>query len=499
MKRPVLLHGLDRELLCRLGGAIGSRLNVGFVDLFGQPWEAVSEACSGGAAPVVALRSEMLLPRVRRVEQLASSLVVAVGPWTGSRLIGQERGPWGEIEARRLDELVEREFRECHLFVGKSAGVEAEVVERIAGLAACMPRVVAAGERSYLVDVGRNVVEQGLSEVGFGGEVLLHLTDENVDRLHGARLSAAMAATGLRVVKHVLVPGEQQKCLGTLGEIFDRALAGHVDRSSWLVAAGGGVTTDIGGLASALWMRGLRWVAVPTTLLAMVDAAVGGKTAVDHGRGKNAVGAFWQPSRVICDVEFVLTESVRNYVGALAEVVKTALIGDQGLFEILEAERDLLLKRDLDLLSEVVGRCVQVKARIVGLDEREGGVRAVLNFGHTVGHALEALGDYRRYTHGEAVSLGMVVALRLGVRLGYTAMDVAKRVEDLLVGLGLPVGVSSEEAVASAELVAHDKKRAGNAIGFVFARGIGDVRTERIGLEDLFQMVRDLGGTVRAR
>jgi shikimate kinase / 3-dehydroquinate synthase len=493
MKRPVLLHGLNRELLCRLGGAVASRLDVKFVDLFGQSWEVAREACSGAEVRVVAVRSEMLLARVRRVEQLATSLVVAIGPWKGSRLIGEECGPEIGDEAGRLDELVDREFRECHGFFSGSEQGEADVVDGIVALATSMQVVVAAAERSYRVDVGRGTVERGLSEVAFGGEVMLHLTDENVDRLHGARLSAAMAGTGLRVVQHVLVPGEEQKCLATLGEIFDRALAGGIDRSSWLVAAGGGVTTDIGGLAAALWMRGLRWVAVPTTLLAMVDAAVGGKTAVDHRKGKNAVGAFWQPSRVICDVEFVLTESVRNYVGALAEVVKTALIGDRGLFELLEAERGRVSRRDLDLLSEVVRRCVQVKARIVGLDERESGMRAVLNFGHTVGHALEALGEYRRYTHGEAVSLGMVVALRLGVRLGYTPIELAERVEDLLVGLELPVGVNLEEAVASASLVMHDKKRAGSALRFIFAHAVGDVRSERIGLEDVCQLVRSLG------
>ncbi|MGC4069665.1 MAG: 3-dehydroquinate synthase family protein [Polyangiaceae bacterium] len=202
-----------------------------------------------------------------------------------------------------------------------------------------------------------------------------------MDRLHGERLRAGVAATGMRVEPMVLPPGEETKCLATLGSIFDRALERGIDRSCWVMAGGGGVVTDISGLVAALWMRGLKWVGIPTTLLAMVDASVGGKTAVDHGMGKNSVGAFWQPSLVVCDVEWLTTEGERNYVGALAEVVKTALIGDVELFESLEREIARVRARDLDLLTEIVRRCVAVKARIVGLDERESGLRAVLKFG----------------------------------------------------------------------------------------------------------------------
>jgi shikimate kinase / 3-dehydroquinate synthase len=415
------------------------------------------------------------------VELLASGTIIAVGAGVG--------GSGGAC----LDEVLEREFRECHAFFRGPAGDEAAVVDGIVGLARRAPVAVAVRERSYLVEVGRGILEEGLTDVGFGAPVMLYVTDGNVERLHGDRLSAATAATGLRVVKHVFIAGEEQKRLSTLGEIFDQALGGGIDRSSWLLAAGGGVTTDIGGLVAALWMRGLRWIAVPTTLLAMVDASVGGKTAVDHGMGKNAVGAFWQPSRVICDVEFLMTELDRNYVGALSEAVKTAVVGDSALFELLEREGERVLRRDLDLLCDVVRRCVQVKARVVALDECESGLRAVLNFGHTIGHALEVLGEYRRYTHGEAVSLGMVAALRLGVRLGWTGVEVARRIEGLLVGLGLPVGLKGQELEAAAELLGHDKKRAGSSIRVVFARAVGEVSVERMGLQDLREAVRTLG------
>jgi 3-dehydroquinate synthase len=453
-------------------------------DLWGTPIEEVVAVYRSGAAFVGIASSEAMLARPARVELL--SLATVVWADSGQELLSQLAQAGSSVDTGTLKAwlsgALELDLGECHLRV--SAADADGVTQAISELDQRRPVAVAARDRTYLVDVRRGGLEEAFSALGVRCPVFYYVTDENVERLHGERLLRAIDALGGRVVKHVLVPGEEQKCLSTLGELFDGALAGGVDRSSWLVAAGGGVTTDIGGLVAALWMRGLRWIGVPTTLLAMVDASVGGKTAVDHGKGKNSVGAFWQPSRVVCDVAFVSTESERNYVGALSEVVKTAVIGDPGLFELLDQEADRVLARDLDLMLEVVRRCVQVKARVVGLDELETGLRAVLNFGHTVGHALEALGDYRRYTHGEAVSLGMSVAMRLGVRLGHTPLSVAERIEGLLRKLGLPVEVDHDELANAAELLGHDKKRAGSALRFVFAKDIGDVRTERIALED---------------
>jgi shikimate kinase/3-dehydroquinate synthase len=236
-------------------------------------------------------------------------------------------------------------------------------------------------------------------------------------------------------------------------------------------------------------MRGIRWIGIPTTMLSMVDASVGGKTAIDYGMGKNAVGAFWHPSAVICDVEWLLTESERNYVGGLAEVVKTAIIGDEKLMSLLEDRAEEIVRRDLNVMEEVVRRCVQVKAKIVSLDAREGGLRAVLNLGHTVGHALEALGKYKKYTHGEAVSLGMVAALRLGQERGNSPRDVVRRVETVLGRLGLPTELPRDELAGASELLGHDKKRAGSSVRFVFAHAIEDVRSEKLVLEDLREWV----------
>jgi shikimate kinase/3-dehydroquinate synthase len=340
-----------------------------------------------------------------------------------------------------------------------------------------------------LVEVGRGIVEREFSSGTWGAAAALYITDENVKRIHGDTLRRAVELTGMRIEEVVLEPGEESKCLKTLSGIFDKALVAGIDRSSWVIAAGGGVVTDLSGLVAAMWMRGVKWVGVPTTLLSMVDASVGGKTAVDHGMGKNAVGAFWQPKSVLCDVEWLLTESDRNYVGALSEVVKTAMIGDVGLFELLEGQSKRVLERDLDLMKEIVRRCVQVKAKVVGIDPRESGIRALLNLGHTVGHALEALGEYKKYTHGEAVSLGLVAALRLGRVMGHSSKEVEERTIGLLGRLGLPIVLPREELVSASELLSHDKKRAGSAIRFVFARGIGDVRAEKIVLEDLREAV----------
>jgi 3-dehydroquinate synthetase len=239
-------------------------------------------------------------------------------------------------------------------------------------------------------------------------------------------------------------------------------------------------------------MRGIPWVGVPTTLLAMVDASVGGKTGVDLMSAKNAVGAFWQPLRVLCDIELLATESERGFRGALAEVVKTALIGDPELLELLESAPLELAQWSAELRVEIVRRSIRVKARIVSEDERESGRRAVLNLGHTVGHALEAVSGYSRLTHGEAVSLGLVAALRIGVGLGVTPPDLAERGEALLTRLRLPTDIASEPLEDSLRLIGHDKKRAGKHVRFIVAKSPGAVDAIDLELSSLQALTRGL-------
>jgi shikimate kinase/3-dehydroquinate synthase len=224
----------------------------------------------------------------------------------------------------------------------------------------------------------------------------------------------------------------------------------------------------------------------------MVDASVGGKTGVDLEQAKNAVGAFWQPRGVLCDTALEATEPLRGYTGALAEVVKTAIIGDKELFELLEREQTAVRARDPGMVAEMVRRSVRVKARIVGLDARESGLRAVLNLGHTLGHALEAHAGFERLTHGEAVSLGLVAAVRVGERLGQTPRELGERVTRLLANLGLPTQLEAEPLADAAELVGLDKKRAGSRVRFVVAHDVGHVETTDIDLAELKSLARAL-------
>jgi 3-dehydroquinate synthetase len=224
----------------------------------------------------------------------------------------------------------------------------------------------------------------------------------------------------------------------------------------------------------------------------MVDASVGGKTGVDLGAAKNAVGAFWQPVSVLCDVDYLKTEPERGYLSGLAEVVKTAIIGDPELFDLLEREAAGIAARDAALLTDIVRRCIRVKARVVSADPREAGLRAVLNLGHTVGHAVEAVAGFERLTHGEAVSLGLVAALRIGEKLGHTPKELSERTRHLLGALKLPIAIEKEPLAEAADLIGHDKKRAGSKVSFVFARGLGDVYTSPLDLSELRGLTRSL-------
>ncbi len=485
MNRPLILFAapwLDlTELGLQLAKASGRPYRV-----VASPAQLEVQLVSGSTdAPVLVVAPEVMVNRERRVAAIDRAVVASFGL---GAIPGHSADPntelWMSLSAV---------FTEAHVCLApKLLSDLGTCTEQLLALWKRDPIGVAAGELSYTVDVGRGVLESRLPATVGATPALLSLTDENVHRLHGQRLHSAIATVGARVVQVVLPPGEEHKHLGTLQFVYDQALEQGVDRSGRLLAVGGGVVTDIGGLVAATWMRGLSWVGVPTTLLAMVDASVGGKTAVDYRVAKNSVGAFWQPRGVICDVDFLATESDRNYLSAYGEVLKTALIGDAELFELLERESAAIRRRDPELLVEIVRRCVRVKARIVGLDERETGLRAVLNLGHTVGHALETFGEFTRWTHGEAVCLGMVAALKLGERLGHTPSTLVKRTLRLLEELGLPCAVEPEALHGCARYLGHDKKRAGSLIRFVFAKGLGAVGTEMVVLEDLRDWVPTL-------
>jgi shikimate kinase/3-dehydroquinate synthase len=453
----------------------------------------LDEALARKDAPIVALGGGALLPRDLRLRALDEAVVVTLeaSPAEVARRASSSGGrPLldGASLERRAAELVAQRapaYAEAHARIatdGKApdsvAGAALEVWRRD-------PVAVAAGTASYVVDIAVDALKERLPELARGPSSFLLVTDANVSMAHGATAHRVLGPLGVPVAEVVLEPGERQKHAGTVEQIWRAALGAGADRKSVFVGLGGGVVTDITGFAAATWMRGVAWVGVPTTLLAMVDASVGGKTGVDLESAKNAVGAFWQPLGVLCDPTLEATEPVRNYVSALAEVVKTALIGDPALLELLETQVERVKAREPELVAELVRRSVRVKARVVGLDERESGPRATLNLGHTVGHALEAQGAYERLTHGEAVSLGLVAALRIGEKLGQTQRALSERVIRLLDRLGLPTSLGNEPLAQAAEHIGHDKKRSGKHLRFVVAREPGRVELLDVDLAEL--------------
>jgi 3-dehydroquinate synthase len=271
----------------------------------------------------------------------------------------------------------------------------------------------------------------------------------------------ALMDAGLGVELITVPDGEESKNLDVLASLYHRFAAIPLRRDDLVVALGGGVVGDLAGFAAATWNRGVALIQVPTTLLAQVDAAIGGKTAVNLPEGKNLVGAFHQPIGVVADTKTLATLPSRERRSGLGEVAKYGFIADAAVLELLEQRPDDAVAGDADLLAEIVRRGVAVKARIVAADERESGERALLNYGHTVGHAIEALAGYRTYRHGEAVSLGMVFAARLGERLGITEAGLAERTVALLQGIGLPTGGLRVDPARVWDLLARDKKARG--------------------------------------
>jgi shikimate kinase/3-dehydroquinate synthase len=446
-------------------------------------------------APILALGGGALLNRAARLSALGAATVVtlsASAQTLARRAAGAGRPLLGGPDPeRRVAELLEQRrlaYAEAHACADTDALDVQGAARRIYELWTRDLIAVAAGERSYTVEIGAGILAKRLPELVEGSTRVLLVTDRVVGPLHSQKVLTALEDPPVFLE---LEPGERHKNLAGLERIYHCAFEHHLDRKAAVIALGGGVVTDVAGFFAASWMRGLAWIGLPTTLLAMVDAAVGGKTAVDFRSAKNAIGAFWQPKAVLCDVVLLRTEPARGYVGALAEVVKSALIGDASLLDLLEKNLDGVRQRDPVLVREMVRRCIQVKATIVGLDEREGGVRSHLNLGHTLGHALESEGGYARLSHGEAVSLGLVVALNVGEKLAITKPELRRRVVALLGALGLPTNLAEQPIERAAALVGHDKKRAGSRVGFVLVREAGSPLTHPLELDELRRLVSE--------
>jgi len=334
---------------------------------------------------------------------------------------------------------------------------------------------VALGERSYDIEVGAGLVgDSAKYRPHLAGRKAALVTSTVIAPLYLERVARALRDAGAEVIEVVLPDGEEHKTWQTLNQVFDALLSAHCDRHTTIVALGGGVVGDVAGFAAAVYQRGIPFIQVPTTLLAQVDSSVGGKTAVNHPLGKNMVGAFHQPKTVLADVQTLETLPERELRAGLAEVIKHGVIRDPVFFDWLEADLDRLLRREPDALIHAVVRSCEIKAEVVGQDERETGLRAILNFGHTFGHAIESGLGYGEWVHGEAVGAGMVMAADLSARTGMITSAEAARIRDLVGRAGLPVkGPASLSATRYLDLMAVDKKAAAGKIRFVLLDKLG--------------------------
>jgi shikimate kinase/3-dehydroquinate synthase len=532
--RTVVLSGFMATGKSTVGPPLAARLGVPFVDTdteieraagrsVAELWRAEGEAAfrareeslvekllTDGTASVIAFGGgTVTIPAARRLAtERALVVTLSASPETvAARLPDLATRPnlaagAAGAEARAADLMRARAdaYAECHLALATDAIDTDAVVDAMAALVERDPILVPLGTRSYCIDVcvgDPSLLTDAVARLAPSSVVLV--TDSNVQRARGAAIEAALrplAMTGTRVT---LAPGETRKTLASVSTIWDAALGAGVDRDVLVVAAGGGVVGDLGGFAAACLLRGVRVVQVPTTLLAMVDAAVGGKTGIDHPAGKNLVGAFHQPSAVVVDLAHLETLPARERNAGLAEVVKVALAMDATLLDRLERDAAALARGDAGALVPVVRAAIAAKARVVRDDEREAGdpplgaiPRALLNLGHTVGHALEAHSGYTRWLHGEAVALGLLVEMRATSAMGFTPAPLVERAAHVLAALGLPTSVPKAEIVASWPFVGRDKKTSGaGVLRLPVVGGAGEARVERVRSSDLLRAVTE--------
>lgn len=343
---------------------------------------------------------------------------------------------------------------------------------------------------SYSICISRGGLTglgNGCRGVGLSGLAAV-ITNPLVGKLYGAVVRSSLEDAGFRTFEIEIPDGEEYKNSGTLNQVYDRLIEGAVDRKSFIVALGGGVVGDLAGFAAATYLRGIPFVQVPTTLLAQVDSSVGGKTGIDHQAGKNLIGAFHQPRLVVTDPDTLKTVEERHYLAGLAEVVKYGVVLDLQLFELLEQNVDSLLRRDPDLLGDLIARCCSLKGAVVEQDEKESGLRAVLNYGHTLGHAFELLSGYSGLLHGEAVAIGMALAAAVSERAGYCSSGERERIVQLLKRLGLPVLPPQFERGRLLDALCTDKKNLSGHLKFVCNSGIGAYTFQSITADALVEL-----------
>lgn len=519
LRQPLLLSGFMGTGKSTIGPIVASQANVPFVDL-----DATIEAAAGKS--IARFFSEDGEPAFRNLE--ASTLrallddptprVIALGGGTLVNpelrelalqkarvvtLVAQPETIASRVQAhgrpllnqapnlpQRIRSLLDaraKVYADTHFTIRTDNRDLVDIASVILSTWQDSSLLVRTSSTTYAARITRNA-PQALVELtlALSPSSVFLVTDENVHALHTQPVLDALRATKHPVGEViVLTPGEVHKQWPAVQQILEALLAKGADRNSLLVAMGGGVVSDIAGFAAAIFLRGIRWVAMPTTVLSMVDAAVGGKTAVDLGLAKNSVGAFHQPMGVIIDRAYTLTETNRAYISGLAEVIKSGAIADPALVDLMTTHPQRILDRDLEVIEEMITRSLHVKTSIVSRDERESGERMLLNFGHTIGHALEAAGNFSRLTHGEAVALGMIAILRFGVARGVTPREAAVRIEELIGRLGLPMNLEDEPLEEALQLLGHDKKRVASNLRLVLLEQVGRARIELVGVDEV--------------
>lgn len=325
------------------------------------------------------------------------------------------------------------------------------------------------GKRSYDINIASDMfidLAEELSKITAKKKSFI-ITDSNVDRLYSGTIEGVLRKSSVYAGKYVFRAGEEYKNLATVEAGYHAAIKAGVDRNSIIVALGGGVCGDLAGFIAATYMRGIKFIQIPTTLLAMVDSSVGGKTGVDLSEGKNLVGAFWQPEGVFIDTKVLNTLFDHELLCGLAEVVKYGVISDEEFFEYLENNIEEIKQRKYEVYEYIIGRCCSIKAEIVSRDEREDSLRAILNFGHTFGHAIETVSSYSKYKHGEAVAIGMLMACELGIILGSIDSKIKERLQKLLQNLSLPVRAEDLNSRSILDAMSRDKKTTDGAVSFI--------------------------------
>jgi 3-dehydroquinate synthase len=351
---------------------------------------------------------------------------------------------------------------------------------------------VELGERAYPIYIGAGCLAELGSRLAATqcGKRVAVVTNATIANLYLGPTVTALAGAGFDPAIIQIPDGEEHKNLAWLAFVYDRLIDAGIDRGGAVIALGGGVVGDLTGFAAATYLRGVACVQVPTTLLAQIDASIGGKTGINHAAGKNLLGALKQPRFVVADVDCLQTLPRREFIAGLAEVIKTGAILDPALFALLEAELPAVLRQERDLMVRIVRTCCQLKALVVAEDETEGDYRAILNFGHTLGHAIESLTEYTALLHGEAVAIGMVAASRVSHRLGLCDQDTVRRLTRLLERCGLPVEIPADLGRETLALAMRtDKKALSGSIKFVCLESIGKTKFEWLTCEDIVRYI----------